>query len=180
MLQINIPDEEYFDEVKEEFVVLPGGLFEFEHSLRKVAEWESRWKIPYKSADPEFQLTPDQSLDYLKTMCNTEGLENRHMTLDVQQKLMNYINDPMTATTFQNDDSESSSAASMTSEVIYAMMAMAGIPFECDRWHFNRLIVLINVIATKNEKPKMMSQEDLILRNRRLNEERKKKYNTKG
>ena len=41
----------------------------------------------------------------------------------------------------------------LTSELIYSQMVACGIPFECQKWHINRLITLIKVCAEES-KPK--------------------------
>jgi hypothetical protein len=59
-------------------------------------------------------------------------------------------------------------------------MIAAGIPFECEKWHLNRLITLIRVFNEKNKpKKKGMSSHDLASR-RALNNARRKALHTTG
>jgi hypothetical protein len=58
-------------------------------------------------------------------------------------------------------------------------MVTANIPFECQKWHLNRLFALIRVCNIKNN-PKKMSQKEALSRQRRLNAVRKRALNTKG
>ena len=67
----------------------------------------------------------------------------------------------------------------MTSEVIYAVMVETGIPFECQDWHINRLLMLLNVLDLR-ANPKKMSRNEIYKQNTDLNEQRKARYNTKG
>ena len=50
----------------------------------------------------------------------------------------------------------------MTSETIYADMVALGIPFECQKWHLNRLIALIRECDRRNRPPKKLSKEEIM------------------
>ena len=59
-------------------------------------------------------------------------------------------------------------------------MVALTIPFECENWHINRLLMLIRVCNAKNSTKDKVNRADLLARNRRLNEERKALYGTNG
>ena len=59
-------------------------------------------------------------------------------------------------------------------------MIALGIPFECEKWHLNRLMTLIRVVSTKSAPPKTMSKDEILAQQRRLNAERKARLNTEG
>lgn len=175
MITITISDIELYDNSVEEFVSASGGTFAFEHSLWAISLWESEWKKPFLNTT----LTNEESLSYYMYMCLDRGLTREHLNYDVRERLGEYMKDLRTATTFQNDDSAVSRQI-LTSEVVYSLMAASHVPFECERWNFNRLMALLRVISANNTPAKKMSRSDTLRENARLNAERKKKYNTKG
>ena len=68
----------------------------------------------------------------------------------------------------------------ITSELIYYWMTALNIPFECQRWHLNRLMTLIEVAGIKNQPAKKMSKKDIAAQNRSLNAARRAKMNSRG
>ena len=84
----------------------------------------------------------------------------------------------MTATTFV-DRKKSLKKEIITSEIVYYWMVMYNIPFECEKWHINRLLTLIRVCTVKMNTEKM-SKKDLYAQNRALNMARRKRLGTKG
>ena len=86
----------------------------------------------------------------------------------------------MTATTINMHGLSKGGKEIVTSELVYYWMVALNIPFECQKWHLNRLITLIQVCNVKNTPPKKMSKRDIMSRNAALNAARRKKYNSKG
>ncbi|MFR9256176.1 MAG: hypothetical protein ACLVJ6_12135 [Merdibacter sp.] len=54
------------------------------------------------------------------------------------------------------------------------------IPMECQKWHLNRLMTLIQVCDIKNRPPKKMGKKETISSYKALNEARRRKYGTRG
>lgn len=76
-------------------------------------------------------------------------------------QIIRYIDDPMTATTISNmppGKKGQSHIQVVTSEVIYYWMSALHIPFECEKWHLNRLMTLIKIASIEQEPPKKMSR----------------------
>ena len=96
------------------------------------------------------------------------------------EKINKYIGDPMTATTFKEDPNKKGGREIITSELIYYWMISLNIPFECKKWHINRLLTLIKVCGIKNQPPKKMSKKDVMSRNAALNAARRKQMNSRG
>ena len=68
----------------------------------------------------------------------------------------------------------------ITAELIYYWMVTLNIPFECQKWHLNRLITLVEICSIKNQPQKKMSKGEILRQNRELNAARRAKYKTRG
>lgn len=180
MLQITIPAVELWDETKEEFVIAKEQTLQLEHSLVSLSKWESRWEKSFLFTKDK---TTEEILDYIRCMTLTQNVKPETYYLLTQaniDEVENYIKAPMTATTFNEDKNGKASREIVTAEIIYHWMIALGIPFECKKWHLNRLLTLIKVCTIKNEKPKTLSQREIMAQNAALNEANRKKFNSKG
>lgn len=184
MLSIIVPapkDEEW-DEKNETFVYHESGkeqILQLEHSLISLSKWESKWHKPFFSSSK----TDEELLDYIKCMTLTSNVKPDvydHLSPDNIRAINEYIKDPMTATTFSKSNSRGTSREIITSELIYCWMIQLGIPFECQKWHIERLITLIRVCEIKNAPPKKHSVNEIRSRNAALNAMRRKALNSKG
>ena len=181
MLQIVIPETELWDEKRQEFVTIKKQSLCLEHSLVSVSKWESKWHKPFLNDREE--KTNEEIIDYIRCMTITQNVDPfvfLHLTNENIEAVKNYISDSMTATTFHINDSRRSSREIVTSELIYYWMVASNIPFECQKWHLNRLLTLIRICGIKNQAPKKMSKREILQRNAALNAARRKKFNTKG
>ena len=59
-------------------------------------------------------------------------------------------------------------------------MVELGIPFECEKWHLNRLLTLIRVCNEKHKPAKKVSKSEQMARRRTLNAKRRKELGTRG
>ena len=180
MLEIIVPlTPEGWDEEKQEFVEPKTKTLRLEHSLVSLSKWESKWRRPFISKKP---MSDEETIDYIKCMTITQNVDPdvyEHLTRDNIKQVIDYIDAPMTATTFSQDKSKSSREV-VTAEIIYHWMIALQIPPEYRKWHLNQLLTLIRVCNIKNAPPEKMSRRDVLSRNRALNEARKKRLNTKG
>lgn len=179
MLEITIPSLELWDEEKQEFISVKGTTLKLEHSLVSLSKWESKWCKPFLSRDDK---TKEETLDYIKCMTLTQNVDPdvyRYISTENVNKVIEYINAPMTATTIR-EDKKGGNKEVVTSELIYYWMVALTIPFECQKWHLNRLLTLIRVCNVKNQPPKKMSKREIMSRNASLNAARRQQLNTKG
>lgn len=179
MLSLTIPAIEMFNEKTQEFVYSNKTILTLEHSLVSLSKWEAKWNKPFLSKEDK---TMEETIDYIKCMTITQNVDPSvysRLTVENINAINNYIEAPMTATTFNNSNNNPSREI-VTSELIYYWMISLNIPMECQKWHLNRLLTLIRVCNVKNTPPKKMSRKDIMSRNAALNAARRKKYNSTG
>ena len=187
MLTITIPGGEFYDEETERFFESKGKTIVIEHSLVSISKWESKWKKPFIdtlskwSKDPN-SIAMEEVLDYIRCMTLTQNVDpNVYRTIPAQtiNDIFAYMNDPMTATWFRNEEHNKKGEV-VTSELVYYWMTALNIPFECKKWHFNRLMVLIRIASEKNQPPKKMNKNNILKQNRSLNAQRRARMRSRG
>lgn len=176
MLEIVVPEGEFFDSRTNTFMPVKRTVLQLEHSLLAISKWESRHCKPFLGdGSIESRLTPEEFFDYIKDMTITKNVDPKvyyNLDAEAQTKICEYIQAPMTATTFSNTTPDSLKQV-VTSEIIYWEMTNLNIPFECQKWHLNRLMTLIRVCAIKQGKPEKMPYKDMVAQRRALNASRK-------
>lgn len=181
MLTIVVPPSEWYDERTGLFSSTREQTLRLEHSLVSISKWESKWQKPFLGHN---EKSLEEIIDYIRCMTLTQNVEPRTyyaLTEENIKDVTNYISDKRTATWFRAENNRPFSREVITSELIYYWMIACNIPFECEKWHINRLLTLIRICQIKNapQKNKKVTKSDLESR-RALNEARLKKYNTKG
>lgn len=180
MLTIIIPGTELFNEVTSTFSTVGDVELQLEHSLLSLSKWESEYQKPFLSSSDK---TPDEILGYIKMMIVSEepSLEALSRLNQANLDAINaYINSKESATTFRETKDRGGRGEIVTSELIYFWMTSFSIPFECERWHLNRLFALIRICGIKNSKPQKMSRSEIAARNQELNAQRKAQLGTRG
>lgn len=178
MLAITVPDVEAFNDNTQEFITLPGGKLQLEHSLISMSKWEAKWKTSFISSE---ELTAEQLVDYIKCMTINKVADETIFNRLTQQNVLDiraYIDDKMTATTITNHDTRQTPRRRIiTTEQIYGWMVNFGIPFDpCEKWHLNRLMMLIEVCGAQQSGGKKMTQKEKGAWMRAQHEKRKGRH----
>lgn len=181
-LKITIPGIELWDEKKEEFVSTKDQTLQLEHSLVSISKWEAKWKKPF--LDERTVKTPDELRDYIRCMTLTQNVDPKvykFMPPSVIKEITEYMEDPMTASWISEKKKTSGGSGEIvTSELVYYWMIAYNIPIEFQKWHFNRLMMLIRICDAKNAPQKKMGRTEMLQRNRALNAQRRAKHHTRG
>lgn len=181
MLQLIIPiSQEGWDYENEVFVDPECITLDLEHSLSSISKWESKWKKSFLACK---ELTVEETLDYIRCMCLSDDVPENVWSLITNEhidKVYDYISDPMTATTIRDNPSGKKSSEIVTAELIYYWMVASNVPFECDKWHLNKLLMLIRVCGVKNAPPKKMNRKAQLQQQAALNAARRQKHNSRG
>ena len=122
-------------------------------------------------------------MDYIKCMTVDKNVPDEaydYISMEDLKKIQEYIGDPHTATTIRDRRSGPQRNEIVTNELIYCWMIECGIPFECQKWHLNRLLTLIRVCNIKQSPEKKMSRQSIYAQNRELNALRRAKLGSKG
>lgn len=166
---------EYFDEYQNKFIVLDQKPFTFEYSLKAIFDWEGIHLEPFLHT----KLDGEKTNTLIKSMCHQE-ITDEYISPAVVDEIQRYIQSEQTATVVAKAQGATKRQI-ITSEVIYANMAELGLdPAFYEKWNFNRLITVISVTSANRAPKKKMTRSEIYDQQRRINEERKKKMNTKG
>ena len=180
-LSLIVEKKELYDEASNRFIEIPEKTILLEHSLISISKWEARWHKAYLN-----DRTPkkkEEQIDYVRCMTLSKnvdpyiyyGLSNKNW-----KEINDYINDPMTETTFTKMEHKRSKDI-ITNELIYYWMASLQIPFDpCEKWHLNHLLTLIEVAGRKNKPPKKMSPKAIASQNKSLNAARRAALHSSG
>jgi hypothetical protein len=180
VLQIKITSNEGWDELNQVFTPGVDTVLILEHSLISISKWESKWHVPFLTKDKK---TSEQIIDYIKCMTVTPNVKPEvynFLTKSNIDEVMRYIDDPMTASTVKQIGGTRRSREIITSELIYYWMVALQIPFECQKWHINRLMMLIQICNVKNQPDKKMSKRNTMQQNAALNAARRQRMHSKG
>lgn len=180
MLEITVPGVELFNEATQEFESSEDVVLQLEHSLLSLSKWEETYEKPFLGRTAK---TDAETLGYVKAMTLTPGV-SPGVYLRLSQSNLNeidtYINRKMTATWFSDDNSKSKGGETITAELVYYWMISLNIPFECQYWHLNKLLTLVQVCNRKNSPSKKMSRREMAARQHALNQQRKAQLGTRG
>lgn len=177
-ITINVPSREFYDRDLGRFINFEGGELTLEHSLLSVSKWEGKYEKPYLSSEK----TEEEILDYVRFMTLTKHVNPLIyycLTEENVSDIADYINKKHHANKFSDKD-KSKSKEYITSTTIYYQMFAQGISKECERWHLNQLLALIQMCAIKNAPSKKMSKQDLYKHQSKINKANRKRFKSKG
>lgn len=188
MKEITIPAQHYelFDDKKEEFlptIDIKETTIQIEHSLISVKKWEQKWHKPFISKNDK---TYEEISDYIRCMTLTHSVNKEiynWIPNNVINEVVEYIENPMTATTFKGNNligAQKNSMEIVTSEIIYYWMIALNIPVEFQKWHLNQLLTLIKVVNIKNSPPQKIDPMKAAQERIALNKKRREELNSKG
>lgn len=181
MLQLTVKGGQVYNEATNKVVTVKGQTLQLEHSLVSLSKWEQKWKKPFLNNN---EITNEMSIDYIRCMTLTQNVNPdlyNYLTEENLKAVRDYIDDPMTATWFRNQNKRPNRDI-ITSEIIYYWMITFGIPLDpCQKWHLNRLLTLIRVCDEKsNTGRKKMGKKDSAAQYKELNAMRRARMGTRG
>ena len=154
MLELILPGYEPFDQETQTFgkVVKPTKI-KLEHSLIAISKWEQIWHKPLLKLMDEGTLTDEEFFDYMYCMIvgSFDKVEFfKRLDDHLLKKVTDYINDPATASrVFTIGDDDKGKPETLTSELIYAYLAIARIPFDpCEKWNIKRVSSFIRLYVS--------------------------------
>ena len=165
-------------EAKQKKILLyKDGRFQYSEDVGAIAsaqqDYNETWRDIYVEEQTEIlNDLKDKALAIIEEY-RDKALENGELTQENINEISRYITASMTATTFLKT-SNSVNREVITNEIIYYWMIQLNIPFECEKWHLNRLLTLIKVCDIKNQPDKKMSRNEVLSRNKALNAARRK------
>lgn len=187
MIEILIPKQNFYDDVKNEFIEIKETKLKLEHSLISISKWEAKWHKSFLGSQTRpAEKTREEILDYISCMSISQMVDPyicNFIPPKELSRLIEYIENPMTATTFRENPYIGASKSSheiITAETIYYWMIALNIPIEFQKWHLERLLTLIKVVSIKNAGPQKMNKRQYAEWMAKENQRRRAMYKTKG
>ncbi|MBR1703097.1 MAG: hypothetical protein IJ716_14315 [Lachnospiraceae bacterium] len=173
-IKIVIKPKELWDEIGNQFIYQgKETTLTLEHSLVSLSKWEAKWHKPFLDKN---EKTTEETLDYIKCMTLTQNVDPEvydRIKPEHIKAILAYIDDPMTATWFKEDEEKHIEKRTITAEVIYYQMIALNIPVEFQKWHINRLLTLIRVCNEENKPKKKKSKRQILEEQHALNKKRR-------
>lgn len=176
---IRVEASELFDEETNQFILVKSQTLIIEHSLVSISKWESKWHKMFLETK---EKKPLEFLDYIRCMTINKDVDPlTYYTLSQKniQDIIEYMQDPMTASTVNFYGSQGRHEP-VSSELIYYWMFTYGIPIEVEKWHINRLLMLIKIFSKKNSKPTKADKAAQLKQMAEINRQRCAALGTRG
>lgn len=176
MLKITVAPKEDFDESTNRFIMISeGGEYEFEYSLLALSKWEAKYQRAFLL---ENNKTKEEMLDFYAMMCLNHDLSVNDLDNATINAISDYISKKQTATKLAPSN-DGNSRTIMTSERIYAYMAIAGLWLDWETRNLNTLLLTLGVIGEINSPPKKMSPQEARQEQMSINEKRRAELKAK-
>ena len=180
MLVLTIPGGDIYNEKTNKFEKINSCILKLEHSLLSLYKWESKHHVPFLENE---NLKESDIIDYIKCMTvnQVDDKVYNYLTAQNVKEIKEYIEDPMTATTFydpfEKKEGEGQKKEIVTAELIYSSMIILNIPIDIfEKRHLNHLLTLIKVCREKQDpdagKKNKVSQADMMKHYSELNKSR--------
>lgn len=181
MLTITIVGDEYFDEESSQVYTKGDIVVDLEHSLFSISKWEEIYEKPFLGKD---EKTSEEVMTYIWCMVRSPGVtpeDLQRMSQDNLDAIQKHMDAKRTATWFrERPERQTPSSKTITSELIYHWLTVAGIDWQVQHWHLNRLFTQLKIFNAENEKPTKRSTADIGSDRRAENAARKAKLKTRG
>ena len=178
-LPIYVAATELWDERNQVFIETKPYKLVLEHSLISISKWESKH---HKMWLENKNTTGKELLDYIRCMTiNGDAPPTVYYALSEKnmRDILDYMEDSMTAS-YVSDPPTRSHQEPVSSELIYYWMITYGIPVEFEKWHINRLLMLIKICARKAGNMSKADKKAMDQRRAEINRQRRAKLGTKG
>lgn len=156
-------------------------MLKFEHSLLSLSKWEGKHKKAFLGTK---QKNSAEMIEYFEEMLISPSDRNLVYLLEPEQleELTEYINEQRTASSVPDTNlgPVSLNQETVTSELIYYWMVALRIPFDAEKWHLSRLMMLVRITNFKQSPPEKQNKAKMAASWREINARRKAQYNTTG
>lgn len=158
VLDLYIPGKEFWNSELQEFIYTKDITLHLKHSLVSLTRWEQHYKRRFLDDGPKNE---EEYRFYIQCMTLNKDVDPLVYTVlqeDDIKKVTDYLHDSMTATTLPKQNNNRSNSEKLSSELIYYYMTALNIPFECEKWFLNNLIILISIASIKNNPQEKKSK----------------------
>ena len=158
VLDLYIPGKEFWNSELQEFIYTKDITLHLKHSLVSLTRWEQHYKRRFLDNGPKNE---EEYRFYIQCMTLNKDVDPLVYTVlqeDDIKKVTDYLHDSMTATTLPKQNNNRSNSEKLSSELIYYYMTALNIPFECEKWFLNNLIILISIASIKNNPQEKKSK----------------------
>ena len=158
VLDLYVPGKEFWNSELQEFIYTKDITLHLKHSLVSLTRWEQHYKRRFLDDGPKNE---EEYRFYIQCMTLNKDVDPLVYTVlqeDDIKKVTEYLHDSKTATTLPKQNNNRSNSEKLSSELIYYYMSALNIPFECEKWFLNNLIILISIASIKNNPQEKKSK----------------------